>query len=105
MTDIHDPKLRGIYCNMVLVYSTLIYTCKYKCVSNNSTAIHILQHGGKSSILSENSKISLKKGKKDRKREKSTKIYKNKKQKKKIKKFFTTFENGTFIHVKGKHFS
>ena len=55
-----------------------------ECASNNSTAIHILGHGGKRSIVSEKGKIH--------------------KNIQKIRKSITIFENGTFIYVKVKHF-
>ena len=43
-------KEKRLYMNVILVYSTLIYACKYKqlnytkYISNNSTAMHILEH-------------------------------------------------------------
>ena len=43
-------KEKRLYMNVILVYSTLIYVCKYKqlnyakYISNNSTAMHILEH-------------------------------------------------------------
>ena len=43
------PKLRGLHQNVILVYSTVVYTRKYiqlnytKCASNNSTALYILE--------------------------------------------------------------
>ena len=42
-------KEKRLYMNVILVYSTLIYVCKYKqlnytkYISNNSTAMHILE--------------------------------------------------------------
>ena len=55
---------------MIIVYSTLIYTCKYKqrnntkSPSNNSTAVHILGQEGESAFFSEDGKIRMKKNKK-----------------------------------------
>lgn len=61
---------------MILVYSTFIYTSKYKQLNytkfagNNSTAVHILRYEGKDSIFSENNETRLNICKKGRKRAK-----------------------------------
>ena len=66
--------------NAILVYSTLIYTCKYKQLnftryaSNNSTVVQGYEN--KSSIFLEKYKISLKKCKDDWKRKKYRKTWK-----------------------------
>ena len=66
---IHGPTKRGFYHMLILVYSTLIYTCKYKqlnhkkCISNNGTAVHVLGHKHKSVVFPEKGKIMLKKDK------------------------------------------
>ena len=70
---------------LILVYSTLIYTCKYKqlnhkkCISNNGTVVHVLGHKHKSVVFPEKGKIH--------------------KNTQKIGKFLNNFEKGTLIHV------
>ena len=76
------------------------YICKHIqlsytiCASNNSTAVHILGHEGKSTVFLEKNKIRPKRGKKkDRKRAKTHKNIP------KIGKCFTIFEDDTLIHL------
>ena len=57
-----------LYWNVILVYTTYINTIHLnytKCASNNSTAIHMLGHEGKSSVFffKEKDKLMLKKDK------------------------------------------
>ena len=61
--------------------------------SNNNTAVHILGHEGKSSIILEKSKIRVKKGQKDRKSVKMHKIIQ------KVGTFFIIFEKVTLVHA------
>ena len=70
-----------LYYNIILVYSTLIYTCKCKQRNNtkrasqNSTAVHILGQKGKSAFFSEDSKIRMKRATK--KNRESAKMHNN----------------------------
>ena len=46
--------LMQLYWNVILVYTTYVNTMHLnytKCASNNSTAIHMLRHEGKSSVF------------------------------------------------------
>ena len=95
--DIHSPKLDRLYWNVILVYSGLICTSKYKqlnytkSASNNSTVAYILGHKDKALTFSEKGKTRLKKSKKDRKRSSNSQKYPKKGT------FFTIFEKGTLI--------
>ena len=97
LPDIHSPKLGGLYWNVILVYSGLICTCKYKRLnytkgtSNNSTVAYILGHKDRTLNFSEKGKTRLKKSKKDRKRSNNSQKHTKKGT------FFTIFEKGTLI--------
>lgn len=89
-----------LYYNIILVYSTLIYTCKCKQRNNtkrasqNSTAVHILGQKGKSAFFSEDSKIRLKRATK-----KIEKVQKCTITQKKQGSFVTIFEKDTLIYA------
>ena len=82
---------------MILVYSTFIYTSKYKQLNytkfagNNSTAVHILRYEGKDSIFSENNETRLNICKKGRKRAKIHKTIQKRK-------YLTIFGKDTLTH-------
>ena len=82
---------------MILVYSGLICTCKYKQLnytkgtSNNGTVAYILGHKDRALNFSEKGKTRLKKSKKDRKRSNNSQKHTKKGA------FFTIFEKGTLI--------